>query len=83
MITNEKDLQGQKITLNKDEQVMYIKVIGIGPKTLEANECVVSGIPAKVDGFFITGDKNVLRGALHKILDMACDAQEKANGQSN
>jgi hypothetical protein len=73
---NEKELQNQKITLNKEERLVYMKLIGIGPKTLADNSNVVSAVPAKVDGFFISGEQKTLREALHKLVDMACDALE-------
>ena len=79
-IINEKELINKQIPLEQRELASYIKLILIGPATLKANEGVVSGIPGNVEGYFITGDRDTLKAALHQLIDIAFQAQENANG---
>ena len=75
-----------KLTTELENSLSYMKLGFIGPKTLEqVGNNPMDALPL-FKGFFIIGNFGTIRADLHKIVDDACDALEKArreHGEGN
>lgn len=56
--------------------VFYLKLIGITAKAL-----LNKPNPNDIIGFYIVGSTDEMRTQLHKFIDQACDAWEKASNE--
>lgn len=56
-----------------NEGIVYMKLILVGPKTLEARKGDLSFL-GQVPGTYLLGEMVNAREELHKLVDQACDA---------
>ncbi len=74
----EKDLKDKPVVIELPENVVYyIKLIGIGPKTLNESQGFLADIISKIDGAFIVASKDEMRKTLHNIIDMSYEDFER------
>lgn len=73
----EGEVEGKPISVNFDEgqHLYYLKLIGVGPNTLERTNSQPLDVLKSVGGHLVVGTEAELREALHAIVDRALDNQ--------
>ena len=77
-IISELDLKEKPIKIESTDNILYyLKLIGVGPKTIQETQNMVYSLLEKVNGVFIISSKDNMRKTLHNIVDMAYDDFER------
>ena len=80
ILSTEEDFEGYDDKIPAGNLIIHFKMVGVGPKTQEANDYTGTNICQVVrqqPGFFILSDDvNGLRKVMHDFVDRFCDSQE-------
>ena len=76
----EQDILGKAISISNDNDLFYIKLVGIGPNALKEHSNKPSDVIEKVYGFYVVGSKDKIENSIIDIVHNAFEHRRKQNG---
>lgn len=78
-ILSSEDVKNKPVEVNyaEGEWAYYFQIIGIGPTTMAQENFQPTNLPARIPGYFASGNKEEIREFIHKLVDSAFKALEE------